>query len=163
MPQAEDEATLRQTTSDAAATADRLGKSASNDGGSSTSETALPGAASTADPQAGKDRSQFSSSAPLASSAPTDTSDPMRRDNNVGEPASLKIALLLAARRCGRDSVLARERGSLYSAHSSLEQLHAADDRSEASFFDFLHTELNPEPLYPTPDAIWGQTERQRV
>ena len=44
-----------------------------------------------------------------------------------------------------------------------LSRLCIADEDGQPSFFEYLHRELNPAPLYPTTDAVWGQTERQRV
>ena len=31
------------------------------------------------------------------------------------------------------------------------------------TFAEYLRAELNPAPLYPTADSVWGETERQRV
>ena len=41
--------------------------------------------------------------------------------------------------------------------------LAAAADEPPQSFAAYLKAELAPEPSWPTADAIWGQTERDRV
>lgn len=36
-------------------------------------------------------------------------------------------------------------------------------DEASCSFGAYIAAELNPDPSYPTADAIWGETERDRV
>lgn len=36
-------------------------------------------------------------------------------------------------------------------------------ESSAQSFLQYLQAELRPGPSYPTPDMVWGQTERDRV